>query len=161
MQLKEKIISLEDLAQRAEQIRRCGQKLVLTNGCFDLLHVGHVHYLEQARELGDYLAVAVNGDESVLALKGEGRPINSARDRAEVLAALASVNFVVIFEAVRATAVIEAARPSIYVKGGDYTVDTLDSEERTALGRVGAEVEILSLVPGKSTSQLLRRVRKS
>ena len=157
--MKAKIISLEELARRSAEFRQAGKHLVLTNGCFDLLHVGHVRYLQQARELGDYLAVAVNGDESVRALKGDGRPVNAAADRAEVLAALASVDFVTIFPAVRATAVIQAIHPSIYVKGGDYTAETLDAEEQTALREVGAEVKILPLVPGKSTTDILARLR--
>lgn len=134
---------------------------MLTNGCFDLLHVGHVRYLEQARQLGDYLAVAVNGDESVHALKGSGRPLNSAAERAEVLAALGSVDFVTIFPTVRATAVIEAVRPAIYVKGGDYTAEGLDLEERAALEKEGVEIRILPLVPGKSTTDIVEQLRKS
>jgi rfaE bifunctional protein nucleotidyltransferase chain/domain len=140
-------------------MRRSGEKLVLTNGCFDLLHVGHVRYLEQARALGDRLAVAVNGDESVRALKGEDRPINSAADRAEILAALAAVDFVTIFSTPRATSVIEAVLPSIYAKGGDYTVARLNPEEREALQKAGAAVEILPLVPGKSTSEIVSRLQ--
>ena len=156
--MKTKILLLDELAQRAEGIRREKRKLVLTNGCFDLLHVGHVRYLEQARGLGDFLAVAVNGDESVRALKGVGRPINSEVDRAEVLAALASVDFVTIFQQERATEVIAVVRPTIYVKGGDYTPESLNSEELAALKRVGAEIMILPLVPGKSTSGLMQRL---
>ena len=156
--MKTTILSLEELAKRADEIRREKQKLVLTNGCFDLLHVGHVRYLEQARELGDFLAVAVNGDESVRALKGDGRPINPEADRAEVLGALASVDFVTIFHQLRATEVILAIRPAIYVKGGDYTPESLNSEELVALKRVGAEIKMVPLVPGKSTSGLLKRL---
>jgi rfaE bifunctional protein nucleotidyltransferase chain/domain len=111
--------------------------------------------------LGDFLAVAVNGDESVRALKGAGRPLNSEADRAEVLAALEAVNFVTIFPNVRATQVIETARPAIYAKGGDYTSESLDVEERAAVQRVGAKTVILPLVPGKSTSQLIQRVTSS
>ncbi len=158
--MKTKILSIEELAQRADEIRREERRLVLTNGCFDLLHVGHVRYLEQARELGDFLAVAVNGDESVRALKGEGRPINPEADRAEVLAALAAVDFVAIFPALRVTEVIEAVRPAIYVKGGDYTPESLNSEELAALKRIGTEIRILPLVPGKSTSELLQRLSR-
>jgi rfaE bifunctional protein nucleotidyltransferase chain/domain len=157
--LKKKILSLEELAQRAEEIQRNGRRLVLTNGCFDLLHVGHVRYLQEARALGDFLAVAVNGDESVRALKGNGRPLNTATDRAEVLAALSSVDFVTIFPSMRATDVIAALRPSIYAKGGDYQVETLNPEELSALEKVGARIEILPLVAGKSTSGLLERMR--
>ncbi len=155
-----KILTLAELAQRAEEIRAQGRELVLTNGCFDLLHVGHVRYLQQAAELGDSLAVAVNGDESVRALKGPGRPLNGADDRAEVLAALESVNFVTIFPAVRATAVIEAVRPAIYVKGGDYTLESLDPEEVAALKKAGAEIKTLPLVPGKSTTRLIERLQQ-
>lgn len=156
--MKTKIVSVEELAKQAEEIRRHKQRLVLTNGCFDLLHVGHVRYLEQARGLGNFLAVAVNDDESVRALKGVGRPINAEADRAEVLAALAAVDFVTIFSQQRATEVIEAVRPAIYVKGGDYTPENLNPEELAALKRVGAEIKILPLVPGKSTSGLLKRL---
>lgn len=155
--MKTKILSLEALAERAQEIRRAGDRLVLTNGCFDLLHVGHVRYLAQARALGDFLAVAVNGDESVHELKGRGRPINSDTDRAEVLAALESVDFVTVFPAVRATSVIEAVRPALYAKGGDYTAASLNGEEQAALAKYGVEVRILPLVPGKSTTQILAR----
>ncbi len=154
-----KILTLDELAQRSEEIRTNGRRLVLTNGCFDLLHVGHVRYLQEAAELGDCLAVALNGDESVQALKGPGRPLNRADDRAEVLAALKCVDFVTIFPAVRATAVIEAVRPAIYVKGGDYTLESLDPEEVAALKKVGAEIKTLPLVPGKSTTGLIERMR--
>ena len=149
------------MRERSRAIREGGGRLVLTNGCFDLLHVGHVRYLQQASELGDCLAVAVNGDESVRSLKGPGRPINSAADRAEVLAALSCVDFVIIFPAIRATAVILAVRPAIYVKGGDYTVESLDVEERGALEEVGAQIQILPMVPGKSTSNIIDRMSAS
>lgn len=142
-------------------MRAANEKLVLTNGCFDLLHVGHVRYLAQARALGDFLAVALNGDESVRALKGAGRPLNSAVDRAEVLAALECVDFVTIFPGVRATEVIAAVRPAIYAKGGDYTVESLNPEEVAALRTAGAEVQIVPLIPGKSTSAILARMQKS
>ena len=155
-----KILSLSELSQRADEIRQAGQRLVLTNGCFDLLHVGHVRYLKQARELGDLLAVAVNGDESVRSLKGAGRPLNSEADRAEVLAALACVDFVTIFSPLRATQVIKATRPAIYVKGGDYTMESLDAEEVAALKEAGAEIKTLPLVPGKSTSGLIKRMQQ-
>ncbi len=109
-----------------------GRKLVFTNGVFDLLHVGHVRYLQQARSLGDALLVALNGDASVRALKGRGRPINPEHDRAEVLAALECVTYVTIFSSVRVTELLTLIRPQIYVKGGDYTLDTLDAGERCA-----------------------------
>jgi rfaE bifunctional protein nucleotidyltransferase chain/domain len=158
--MNSKILTLAELARRAAEIRTQNRRLVLTNGCFDLLHVGHVRYLKAAAALGDFLAVAVNGDESVAALKGAGRPLNRAEDRAEVLAALESVDFVTIFPALRATEVIEAVRPAIYVKGGDYTLKSLDREEVAALKKAGAEIRTLPLVPEKSTSRLIERMRQ-
>ena len=158
--MKEKILSLAELTRRSTEIRQAGRRLVLTNGCFDLLHSGHVRYLQQAHALGDCLAVAVNGDDSVRALKGPGRPLNPAQDRAEVLAALESVDFVTIFTELRATQVIEALRPAIYVKGGDYTIESLDPNETAALKKVGAQIKTLPLLPGKSTSALIERMRR-
>src|SRR5437764_14514245 len=112
--MKEKILDQARLVAKANALREQGRKLVLTNGWFDLLHVGHVRYLRAARALGDALLVAINGDESVRALKGEGRPLNRAADRAEIIAALESVDHVVIFPEVRVTELLEKVRPSIY-----------------------------------------------
>jgi rfaE bifunctional protein nucleotidyltransferase chain/domain len=134
-----------------------GQRLVFTNGVFDLLHVGHVRYLQAARALGDALLVAVNGDASVRALKGPTRPINCEEDRAEVLAALACVDFVTVFHTQRVTELIRSIRPHVYAKGGDYTLETLDPGERAALEEAGAEIRLLPLVPGKSTTATLSR----
>lgn len=157
--MNSKILTLPEAAERAAGIRANGGRLVLTNGCFDLLHVGHVRYLEQAAAMGDFLAVAVNGDQSVQALKGPGRPLNSEEDRAEILAALECVDFVTIFPGLRATQVIEAVRPAIYVKGGDYTLESLDREEIAALEKTGAQIKTLPLIAGKSTSRLIERMR--
>ena len=155
-----KIIEMDELAERARQLRAAGEKLVATNGCFDLLHVGHVRYLQAARVLGDALAVGLNGDQSVRELKGIGRPVNNESDRAEVLAALECVDFVTIFPEKRATRFIEAAGPAIYVKGGDYSSDTLNAEEQALLREIAAEVRILPFVQGHSTSDLLEKLRK-
>ena len=155
-----KIIDMNELAERARGFRSAGKKLVVTNGCFDLLHVGHVRCLKAARALGDVLAIGLNSDRSVRALKGVGRPLNNERDRAEVLAALEFVDFVTIFPEIRATRFIEATRPAIYAKGGDYTSETLDAEEKTVLREIGAEVRILPFVHGYSTSGLLEQLRK-
>jgi rfaE bifunctional protein nucleotidyltransferase chain/domain len=156
-----KIIDMDELAERAKKLRAAGKKLVATNGCFDLLHVGHVHYLQAARALGDVLAVGLNGDRSVRELKGAGRPINNERDRAEVLAALECVDLVTIFPEMRATQFISASGPAIYVKGGDYTSETLDAEESAVLRKIGAEVRILPFEKGYSTSLLLEQLRKA
>ena len=158
--MQTKIIDMNELEQRARELRTAGKKLVATNGCFDLLHVGHVHYLQAARGLGDVLAVGLNGDRSVGELKGSGRPINKEEDRAEVLAALECVDLVTIFPEMRATKFILAAQPAIYAKGGDYTSETLNAEERSALQEVGAEIRIIPFEKGYSTSLLLEQLRK-
>ena len=158
--MNNKIVDSNQLALIADSSRQRGEKLVLTNGCFDLLHLGHVRYLAAARALGDALVVAINGDDSVRALKGAGRPLNREHDRAEVVAALECVDHVVIFPEVRATRLLERVRPAIYAKGGDYTADTLDPEERAALKRIGAEIRILPLEPGYSTSGLIEKLKR-
>jgi rfaE bifunctional protein nucleotidyltransferase chain/domain len=155
------IIKHSELSAWRAALPRTSGPLVLTNGCFDLLHSGHVHYLTEARNLGGCLLVAVNDDDSVRALKGNGRPVNSAADRCAVLAALRAVDAVTIFSGKRMTSVIHEVRPDIYVKGGDYTPETLDAGEGAALREVGARIEILSLVPGKSTTNTLARLNKN
>lgn len=153
-----KIIALEQLATRTAQVRAAGKKLVATNGCFDLLHVGHVRYLQAARALGDALLVGINGDDSTRKLKGAGRPVNNENDRAEVLASLECVDLVTIFPELRASHFLELAQPAIYAKGGDYTPDTLNEDEKKVLDRVGAEVRIIPFEKGYSTSALLKKV---
>jgi len=156
-----KIVDLEELSDRCEKLRAAGKKLVATNGCFDLLHVGHVRYLQAARALGDFLAVGLNGDRSVRELKGSGRPITTERDRAEVLAALQCVDLVSIFPQIRATQFLAAVRPAIYVKGGDYSSETLDKEERAVLKEIGAELRLIRFETGYSTSGLIDQVCKT
>jgi rfaE bifunctional protein nucleotidyltransferase chain/domain len=148
------------LASLGERYRQSGRRLVLTNGCFDLLHTGHVRYLQQARSLGDALLIAVNSDRSVQELKGPTRPLNSEQDRAEVLLALRCVDYVTIFDQLRVTEVIQKLQPAVYVKGGDYTINTLDMGEREALVNCKAEVKILSLVPGRSTTHLIEKMSR-
>lgn len=155
-----KVLSLEELAERAKALRKAGKKIVATNGCFDLLHVGHVRYLKAARGRGDILIVGLNGDDSVRQLKGPGRPLNSERDRAEVLAGLESVDLIAIFPEERATRFIQAAAPDVYVKGGDYKPDTLNSEERAVLEKLGAKIEIVPFEKGYSTSSLIEKLGK-
>ena len=157
--MKNKIVDIEELARRSTELRAAGKKLVATNGCFDLLHVGHVRYLQAARALGDALVVGVNGDDSARELKGPGRPLNNEKERAEVLAALECVDLVTIFPELRATRFIQAAAPAIYAKGGDYTAETLNAEERNALQKIGTEIRIIPFEKGYSTSRLLERLR--
>jgi len=137
-----------------------GKTIVFTNGCFDILHVGHVRYLAAARRLGDILVVGLNSDDSVRELKGAGRPLNSEEDRAEVLAALEAVNHVIVFGENRVSNLVRELAPDVYVKGGDYTADTLDAEEVAVLREIGATIEILPLVPGKSTTRLFQTIRE-
>jgi rfaE bifunctional protein nucleotidyltransferase chain/domain len=155
------IVGLQELSERSTQLRSGGKKLVATNGCFDLLHVGHVRYLQAARALGDLLAVGLNGDRSVRELKGNGRPITAERDRAEILAALQCVDLVTIFPEARATQFIAASHPTIYVKGGDYNPETLNEEERALLKKIGAEIRFIPFEAGYSTSRMVEQIRES
>ena len=141
-----------------DQLQKAGKKVVFTSGCFDILHAGHVRYLAQARELGDALIIALNSDSSVREIKGPTRPVNSEADRAEVLLALKAVDAVVIFDEPRTTGLIQTIRPHIFAKGGDYTLETLNSEERDALQSQGAEIQLLPEVKGRSTTATLARM---
>ena len=158
MRFQEKIISLATLPAWRARLRAAGKKLVATNGCFDLLHLGHVTYLETARSQGDALLVGLNGDSSVHELKGAGRPLNPENDRAAVLASLQAVDGVCIFPDVRATGFLALARPDIYVKGGDYTLQTIDQDERRAVESAGGTIIFIPFVSGKSTSSLIEKI---
>jgi rfaE bifunctional protein nucleotidyltransferase chain/domain len=158
MRFRDKIISWQGLPEWRAHLRAAGKQLVVTNGCFDLLHLGHVTYLENARNLGDALLIGLNSDEAVRGLKGPNRPVNAEQDRAAVLAALESVNAVCIFRETTAARFLQHAQPDIYVKGGDYTLDTINQEERRTVEKAGGKVEIIPFVPGKSTTALLKRI---
>jgi len=160
MTFREKIVPWDKLSEWCAAVRATGKKLVVTNGCFDLLHLGHVTYLETARNHGDALLVGVNGDAAVQQLKGAGRPVNVEGDRAAVLAALASVDGVCVFAERTATRFLAAARPDIYVKGGDYTLDTLNQEERRTVEQGGGTIVIIPFVPDKSTTALLKKIMR-
>jgi len=155
-----KIIAGDQLPAWRAALRAAGKKLAVTNGCFDILHLGHVSYLEAARQLGDALLVGINGDAATRELKGPGRPVNSESDRAAVLAALESVTGVCIFAEKTATRFLSAARPDIYVKGGDYTLETLNPDERHAVEQAAGKIVILPFVPGKSTTALLEKISR-
>jgi len=156
--ISDKVVPLEEIQQRAKALRTAGKRIVATNGCFELLHVGHVRYLNAARALGDALIVGINGDQSVRELKGAGRPVNSENDRAEIVAALECVDLVTIFPEMRATRFLELTAPDIYAKGGDYNQDTLNAGERQVLQKIGAKIDIVPFEPGYSTSDLLKRL---
>jgi rfaE bifunctional protein nucleotidyltransferase chain/domain len=159
--LSGKILALDEVAAYREGLRKRGRRVVATNGCFDLLHVGHLRYLTEARALGDFLWVGLNGDASVRELKGEGRPLVAEADRAELLAAWRVVDAVTIFPEVRATSFLRVVQPDIYAKGGDYTVASLNPEEAEALRACDARVEIVKLVPGKSTTNLVKKMAEN
>jgi len=154
-----KLLSLDEAVARREKLSREGKKLVLTNGIFDLLHTGHLYYLQKARALGGALFVALNSDTSTRALKGPTRPVQTEAQRAYALAALACVDGVIIFSESRLTAEIRALHPEVYCKAGDYTLDTLDAGERRALQEVGAQIEFLPFLPGFSTTNLIARIK--
>jgi rfaE bifunctional protein nucleotidyltransferase chain/domain len=160
MNFREKIIAWDKLPERRKKFRATGKKLVVTNGCFDILHLGHVTYLENARNFGDVLLVGINSDAATRQLKGAGRPVNSENDRAAVLAALESVNGVCIFTDVTATKFLAAAQPDIYIKGGDYTLETLNQDERRAVESAGGKIILVPFVPGKSTTSLLEKISR-
>lgn len=160
MNFCDKIIAWDKLAEWRKQFRATGKKLVVTNGCFDILHLGHVTYLENARNFGDALLIGVNSDQAVSRLKGPGRPVNSETDRQSVLAALQSVDGACIFTDTAATKFLAAAQPDIYVKGGDYTLETLNQDERRAVESAGGKIVLVPFVPGKSTTGLLEKISR-
>jgi D-glycero-beta-D-manno-heptose 1-phosphate adenylyltransferase len=157
---RDKIIPWDKLPEWCAAVRAAGRKLVVTNGCFDVLHTGHVVYLAAARNLGGALLIGVTSDKGVHQLKGPDRPVNSENDRATVLAALASVDGVCIFSETTAMRFLTVARPDIYVKGGDYTVDTINQDERRLVESQGGRVEIVPGVKGKSTTALLEKISR-
>jgi len=141
------------------RLRGAGKSLVLTNGVFDLLHTGHLSSLKQARQLGDALFVVINGDESVRALKGPSRPVQTEEERAYALGALSFVDGVVVFRNQRLDGEIRALRPDVYCKAGDYTLEKLDPTERGALEEVGAKIAFLPFLEGFSTTKLIARIK--
>jgi rfaE bifunctional protein nucleotidyltransferase chain/domain len=157
---RDKIIPWDALPEWRKRFRATGKKLAVTNGCFDILHPGHVTYLEAARNLGDGLLVGINSDEATRQLKGPSRPVNSQDDRATVLAALESVSAVCIFTEKTATRFLERAQPDVYAKGGDYTLDTLNQDERRAVETAGGRIQIIPFVPGKSTTAILEKISR-
>lgn len=154
------LIHLTDLATLQQQCalqQKAGKKVIFTNGCFDILHAGHVRYLNAAKALGDVLIVGLNSDESVRALKGAGRPVNPAEDRAEVLAGLRAVDQVIVFGEATAEALVGQLKPDIYVKGGDYSLDKLP--EAAIVASYGGKTVLIPLVEGRSTTNVIRRLK--
>src|SRR6266849_4934131 len=153
-----KILSHIQIVKERERLRAAGQKLVFTNGVFDILHVGHVRYLEAARALGDALVVAINSDASARELKGAGRPLMNEDERAEILAALRAVSYVSVFDDVSPRALIADLLPDVLVKGGDYSLDEIHGREEVEAA--GGRVVSLPFVEGVSTSDIIERMKK-
>lgn len=153
--------SLEEAVAHREALRAEGRRVVLTNGCFDLLHTGHIYSLQQSSGFGDALFVAINSARSVRELKGEGRPVQGDKERAYALGALACVDTVVLFDTPRLVAEIEALKPDSYAKAGDYTLETLHPGERGALEACGASVHFIPYLEGYSTTSLIQRIAKA
>lgn len=154
-----KTIDWHQAAEIAAELKRQNKTVVFTNGCFDILHVGHVRYLQAARALGDCLIVGLNSDLSVRCLKGPERPINHEDDRAEVLSGLAAVDYITIFNEQTAENLVEEVKPDIYAKGGDYSVEQLP--EAKIVTRYGGKIILIPEVPGRSTTNLIRKISKS
>ena len=152
------LVERQDIAKFCEILRKGGQKVVFTNGCFDILHAGHVTYLEAAKAQGDVLVLGLNTDASVRRLKGPERPINHELDRAKVVGALKSVDYVVLFGEQTAEAVIAEVKPDVYVKGGDYTLDTLP--EAKIVQSYGGKVAFIDMVEGRSTTNIINKIKK-
>ena len=150
------LIDTKDIEIFCEVLRKGGRKVVFTNGCFDILHAGHVTYLEKARSFGDCLVLGLNTDASVRSNKGPSRPINSELDRAKVVGALRAVDYVVLFGEQTAEALIAKVKPDVYVKGGDYTLDTLP--EAKIVQSYGGHVEFVQMVAGRSTTNIIDRI---
>jgi D-beta-D-heptose 7-phosphate kinase/D-beta-D-heptose 1-phosphate adenosyltransferase len=156
--MKEKIKKRDDLRRIVEDLKTKGKRIVFTNGCFDLLHVGHIRYLEKAKTLGDVLVVGVNSDRSVRGLKGPHRPILPEEERAEILSGLESVNYITVFDEPTPLELISSLQPHILVKGGDWTKETTVGKE--VVERLGGEVVILPFIEGSSTSNLIETILK-
>ncbi|MBN1864495.1 MAG: adenylyltransferase/cytidyltransferase family protein [Victivallales bacterium] len=151
-----KIMTLQKALEWRGAVATEGLRLAVTNGCFDILHRGHAEYLFEARKLADCLMVLLNSDASVRSLKGSSRPVNKETDRAFILASLGFVDAVLVFGEPRCTEIFRILKPDVYVKGGDYNIDTINEEEKQALLESGAQISFIPLVPGYSTTAIIK-----
>ncbi|NOY74880.1 MAG: adenylyltransferase/cytidyltransferase family protein [Kiritimatiellaeota bacterium] len=157
----EKILTMDVALKWRVALKAEGRKLVMTNGCFDILHQGHVEYLFKARNEGGALIVALNSDASTKELKGPGRPVNDQNARAAIIASLYFVDAVSIFDTIRCDGIIERTTPDIYVKGGDYDIDTINPQEKKSLSIIGAEIRFIPLTPGFSTTKTISKIKST
>lgn len=153
-----KVVERKDIIRVIKDLKQQGKTIVTTNGCFDILHIGHVRYLKKAKSLGDILVVALNSDSSTRALKGDSRPINNQNDRAEILASLNCVDIVVIFDELSPEKLLVEIAPDIHTKGADYTIETLP--EAKAIIEAGGRIEFIDFVEGKSTTNIISKINK-
>lgn len=153
------VIDRKNIGNLVTTLKAEGKKIVFTNGCFDILHIGHVRYLNEAKALGDILILGLNSDSSVKSLKGSNRPINNESDRAEVLSALKAIDYVVIFDEKTAENIVGEVKPDIYAKGGDYSIDTLP--EAKIVAEHGGKTVLLQLVDGKSSTNIINRCKEN
>ena len=150
------ILNRKNISEFVENLHKAGKTVAATNGCFDILHVGHVRYLQQSRSYADYLIVLLNSDKSVKSIKGNDRPINNEMDRAEILVALNCVDFVVMFDEDSPALLLDEIKPDVYTKGADYTMETLP--ERDIMIKNGTKVEFIDFVQGKSTTNIINKI---
>ena len=153
------IIKRENLTKLTEQLKKEGKTIVVTNGCFDILHVGHVRYLQKTKSFADILIVLMNSDKSVKSIKGEGRPINNENDRAEILCALSCVDYVVMFDEDSPRNLLDEIKPDVYTKGADYTMETLP--EADIVRKNNTRVEFITFVDGKSTTNIINKMKSN
>ena len=153
----ENLITKENIKKIIDELKKQNKKIVMTNGCFDILHAGHVIYLNESKKFGDVLIVGLNSDVSVKALKGPTRPINSELDRAEVLLGLKSVDYVILFDEISPVNLLDEIKPNIYTKGADYTLETLP--ETKTVQKNGGEIKFIKLVEGKSTTKIIDKIK--
>lgn len=153
-----RVVSQQEIIDIVRNGQKNGKTFAATNGCFDILHVGHVRYLQKTKTFADYSIVMLNSDKSVKLIKGDSRPINNESDRAEMLTALSSVDYVVLFEERSPADLLEKIRPDIYTKGADYTPETLP--ERDVVKKCGIKTEFIEFVQGKSTTNIINKINK-
>lgn len=152
------VLRRENIAEFVRNLQKSGKTVVATNGCFDILHVGHVRYLQKSKSFGDYLIVLLNSDKSVKTIKGEDRPINNENDRAEILTALSCVDYVVLFDETSPRDLLDEIKPDVYTKGADYNMETLP--EADIMKKNGTKVEFIDFVPGKSTTNTISKIKE-
>lgn len=154
----EKIKNQKEISAIVEDLRKQGKKVVWTNGCFDILHIGHIKYLQQAKGMGDFLIIGLNSDRSVKEIKGPARPIIPEEQRAQVLAALPFVDCVVVFDEPSPVKFLELLKPDVFAKGGDYAIETLNRAERNAVESYGGKIALIEPIKGVSTSAIIEKI---